>query len=262
MFKLICFGGLRLDCTNGLLPGPVLRARSLALLAFLASRREQGMSREKVLGYFWPDYDTDHARNNLKQTLFGIRRSLGDQDAISSGPFLRVDPSRLLVDAWRFEDALDRRSPVGAIAHYSGPFLDGLYISGLPAFGEWVEAERVRLARRYQEALETLAAEAAAGGDTHGAVAWWRRVVEHDPLSSRVALALMRALIADGDRVGALEYAELHESLLRAELGVEPDTGEKTFVTQLRQVAFRNGYRSLRPRMKRRQGDRPSSPAG
>jgi DNA-binding SARP family transcriptional activator len=79
---------------------------------------------------------------------------------------------------------------------------------------------------------------------------WWRRVVEHDPLSSRTALRLMKALIADGDRIGALKYAKLHESLLRAELGVDPDTGERDFVEQLRQSAAQQGgplLRSLRP---------------
>jgi DNA-binding SARP family transcriptional activator len=254
MFQLKCFGGLRLDHDSGLLSGAALRQRSLALLAFVASRREQGMSRDKVLGYFWPETDTNHARNNLKQTLFIMRRSLGDEVLTSSGSFLRINTTLLAVDSWEFEGALDRGSLMGAVAYYQGPFLDGLYISSLPEFGRWVESERERLARRYQETLENLAARSANIGDTHGAVMWWRRVVEHDPLSSRTALGMMQALIADGDRIGALEYADVHEGLLRAELGVDPDTGERTFVKQLRQIAIRHGYRQLRrlPRRARR----------
>ena len=246
MFHLKCFGGIRLECDGRPLTGAALRQRSLALLAFVASRREQGMSRDKVLGYFWPETDTDRARNNLKQTLFIMRRSLGDKVLISSSPFLRINTARLEVDSWQFEAALDRRALAAAVMQYQGPFLDGLYISILPEFGRWVEAERDRLAWRYQEALEALAARSAAIGDTHGAVMWWRRVVEHDPLSSRTALALMQALIADGDRVEALKYAELHESLLRAELGVDPDTAERAFVQQLRQFGSRHGHPRLR----------------
>jgi DNA-binding SARP family transcriptional activator len=235
-----------LDCDGRPLGGAAIRRRSLALLAFVASRREQGVSRDKVLGYFWPETDTDHARNNLKQTLFMMRRSLGDELLVSSDAFLKINTRRLTVDSWEFEVELDHRLLQAAIVHYRGAFLDGVYISNLPEFGRWVEAERERLAWRYQEALEALALRSITLGDHHGAVLWWRRVVEHDPLSSRTALGLMKALIADGDRVGALKYAKLHESLLRAELGVDPDTGERDFVQQLRQSAARQGAPQLR----------------
>jgi DNA-binding SARP family transcriptional activator len=242
MFKLKTFGGLRLDRDGRPLAGAAIRNRSLAVLALVASHREQGMSRDKVLAYFWPETDTDRARNNLKQSLFIMRRSLGEEVLTSAGSFLRIDAARLAVDVWEFEAALDRGALPAAVTLYKGPFLDGFYVSRLQQFERWVEVERGRLACHYQEALEALATGAAAAGDTHAAVMWWRRVVDHDPLSSRTALALMRALVADGNRAEALKYAELHESLLRAELGVDPDTGERTFVTQLRQLALRHGH--------------------
>jgi DNA-binding SARP family transcriptional activator len=256
MFKLKTLGGLRLDCDHHSLAGTAIRRRSLAVLALVACHREQGMSRDKVLAYFWPETDTDHARNNLKQSLFIMRRALREDVLTSAGSFLRIDPARLTVDAWEFEVGLDRGALAAAVALYQGPFLDGFYVSSLPEFERWVEAERGRLARRYQEALEALAAGAAAAGDTHAAVMWWRRVVDHDPLSSRSALALMRALVADGDRVDALKYAEIHESLLRAELGIDPDTAERTFVQQLRQFVFRHGHPRLREHLSSRR--RPS----
>ena len=260
MFNLKTLGGLRLDRDDRPLDGAAVRARSLVLLAFVASRREQGMSRDKVLAYFWPETDTPHARNNLKQTLFIMRRALGEE-VVSSGLFLRIETSRLMADAWEFESALDRVAFEEAVAHYRGPFLDGFYVSSLPELGRWVEAERVRLARRYQEALEALAARSAAAGDTHGAVSWWQRVVEHDPLSSRTALGLMRALIADGNRAGALTYAEVHESLLRAELGIDPDTGERTYVQQLRKFVARYGHQQIRNGIRRqsRASHRPTA---
>jgi DNA-binding SARP family transcriptional activator len=250
MFHLKTLGGLGLDRDDRPLNGAAIRARSVALLAFVASRRKQGMSRDKVLGYFWPETDTDHGRNNLKQTLFIMRRALGEDVLISAGTFFRIDAAHLAVDVWEFEAALDRGALEDAVAHYQGPFLDGFYVSSLAEFGRWVEGERGRLAWRYQEALEALAARSAAAGDTHGAVMWWHRVVEHDPLSSRSALGLMKALVADSNRADALKYAELHESLVRAELGIDPDTGERTFVQQLRQFASRHLHPRRRSRLR------------
>ena len=122
---------------------------------------------------------------------------------------------------------------------YAGPFLDGFHLNGVAEFERWIEWQRGQLAQRYQRALEELIAEAQASGDQLQAVQWWRRLADHDPLSSRVAVGLMRALVAIGDRVGALRHAELHEQLVYRELETRPDTGELALVKQLREQGFR-----------------------
>src|SRR5207253_2818255 len=120
-----------------------------------------------------------------------------------------------------FEDALERRDDAAAAELYAGPFLDGFYLSGAEEFERWLDAERARLRQRAAAALERLAT--AAAGDHSDAAAWWRRLAALDPLNSRVALGLMKALAAAGDRAGALQAARVHESLLRDELGVAVD---------------------------------------
>ena len=71
--------------------------------------------------------------------------------------------------------------------------------------------------------LERLARRLADRGDAAGAAAWWRRVADLDPLNARVAIELMRALVAAGDSSGALNHARIYEALLAQELDVEPD---------------------------------------
>jgi len=245
MLRLRTLGGLWLESNQRALCGGPSRPRSLALLVLVANAGGAGITRDKLLGYLWPDSDTARARNCLKQVLFALRQELRVEVFTTTNPVVRLNPRVVVADHQEFAAALDWGALAEAVALYQGPFLDGFYLSGLREFEQWVEAERGRLAWHYQEALETLAAGAASAGDTHAAVMWWRRVVDHDPLSSRSALALMRALVADGDRADALKYAELHESLLRAELGVDPDTGERTFVEQLRQLVSRQGRQRL-----------------
>ena len=67
-------------------------------------------------------------------------------------------------------------------------------------------------ARAFTEALETLAIAAESRGQQAEAAAWWTRLAEHEPLSSRVIIRLMSALAAHGDRAAALAQ----ESALRA----------------------------------------------
>jgi DNA-binding SARP family transcriptional activator len=241
MLRLRTLGGLWLESDQRPLCGGPSRPRSLALLVLVANAADAGITRDKLLGYLWPDSDTARARNCLKQVLFTLCHELRVELFTTTKPVIRLNPRAVAADNREFVDALDRRALAEAVVLYQGPFLDGFYISGLPEFEQWVEAERGRLAWQYQDALEALAAGAAAAGDTHAAAMWWRRVVDHDPLGSRSALAFMQALVADGDRADALKYARLHEALLRAELGVGPDTGERIFVQQLSQLASRQG---------------------
>ena len=62
----------------------------------------------------------------------------------------------------------------------------------------------------------------------------WRRLAAEDQLSSRIGLELMRALAANGDSAAALEFARVHEQIVRSELDAAPDPAFSAFVDQLR----------------------------
>src|SRR5919107_4584872 len=173
MLRLRTLGGLTIEDETGPLAGAIARKRSLALLALVGMSTEQGLSRDRVLAYLWPESDTERARNNLKQTLFQLRQDL-HEDVFARGPgALRLEPGAISVDACDFEAALGRNNPTTAVTIYRGPFLDGFFLPGLAEFERWIEAERVRLAQRYAGALESLAASAASRGDHQGAAEWW-----------------------------------------------------------------------------------------
>ena len=157
MLRLRTFGGLTIEDENGPQAGAIARKRSLALLALVALATEQGLSRDRILAYLWPESDTDRARNNLKQTLFQLRRDLQEEVFARGGGALRLETGAISVDACDFQAALDRGNPTTAVTLYRGPFLDGFYLPGLAEFERWVESERVRLAQAYAGALELLA---------------------------------------------------------------------------------------------------------
>jgi len=85
-------------------------------------------------------------------------------------------------------------------------------------------ARRHELADDFAAALEELARAAETVGDWTSAVEWWRRRQATEPLSSRVAVALMRALHAGGDAPAALRHARVHEALVHQEFGSSADT--------------------------------------
>jgi TolB-like protein/DNA-binding SARP family transcriptional activator/Flp pilus assembly protein TadD len=203
----------------------------LVYLALATPRRPHG--RDSLLALFWPEQDTERARNALNQAVYFIRGQLGTDTLLSNGDGLHLEWKDFWCDAAAFEEALDGGRPADAVALYRGDLLEGFHVGDAPDFTEWLEAERGRFANRYSIALETVAEEREADHDYGGAVREWRRLAARDPYSSRVSLRLMRALVAAGDPAAAVQHARVHETLLREGLDIVPDPDVTAFVRQL-----------------------------
>lgn len=222
MATLRLFGAPGVDGPEGPLGGRIAQRHPLALLALLAAAPSATLSREKLFGLLWPDSDTERARGLLNVAVHTIRKALGEAAIVSVGGSLQLDEARVPSDLRAFTAALAAGEPERAVAAYAGPFLDGFYLDA-EAFDGWAEGERARLAALHAEALERLAEAAEAAGDAVRAAAWWRRRAVHDPCDARVALRVMEALAAAGDRAGAIQHARVHEALLRQSVGAAPD---------------------------------------
>jgi DNA-binding SARP family transcriptional activator len=234
VLRLTVLGGLGLTADGAPYVGPAVQRRRLLLLAVLAAAGRRGMSRDKVLSFLWPDADAEQGRQALYQALHVVRRAFG-QTAIAGGTTsLTVTADVISSDVADFTEAIGGRAYEQGIAAYGGPFLDGLTFDGAPELERWVTAERARLAREYVTALEQMAAGAVGRRDMAGAVRWRRRLAAEDPLSTAAAIGLIEALVAIGDRGGALQAALVHESLVRAELETEADESVRSWVARLK----------------------------
>ncbi|HEX7939263.1 MAG TPA: hypothetical protein VF483_09755, partial [Gemmatimonadaceae bacterium] len=104
------------------------------------------MSRDKLIGYLWPDRDTEHARNLLKTAVHELRKTLGEDVIRSTGDQLSLNTSLLTCDVVDFEAAVAAKDYEKAAALYRGPFLDGFFLKGAHEFELWVDAQRAKLA--------------------------------------------------------------------------------------------------------------------
>ncbi|HXF81513.1 MAG TPA: BTAD domain-containing putative transcriptional regulator, partial [bacterium] len=233
-FLLKLFAGVSLQGPRGLITGPAAQRHRLALLALLATSRQQTLSRDKLLAWLWQARDAEHARGLLNQAVHALRRELGDAALLSVGDDLRLNPEIVQCDVIAFEEALAAGQHARAAGLYAGPFLDGFFLSDAREFEHWVARERGRLAAAYASALEALAQAAEGRKDFRAAAQWWRARAAHDPYSGHAALRLMRALEAAGDRAGALQQARVHAALLREEFDAEPDPEVTAFAERLR----------------------------
>jgi serine/threonine-protein kinase len=234
MLRLDTLGGLTLQHNGQLHTGPAAQRRRLALLAAIAAAGRRGVSREKLLGLLWPDSESETARHSLYQALHAIRRSLAAEDLFLGSATLQFNPERITSDVTEFEEAIEHGAHEQAVRLYRGPFLDGFRLEGAAEFEQWQGAEALRHAREYASALEALAAAATTREDHPAAVRWCRRLASAEPVSTRAALALIQALVAAGDRAGALQFANVHTSLVRQHLDADPDSAVQAWCDRLR----------------------------
>jgi TolB-like protein/DNA-binding SARP family transcriptional activator len=227
-------GGPSLSRDGCTLTGPATQRHRLALFALLVTSRSRPQSRDKLVGWLWPERDIEHARNLLSQSVHALRKAIGGTGIISVQDDLQLDPAAVACDVVAFEDALAAGEFERAIGLYAGPFLDGFHLPGAAEFDHWADGERDRLRRLYTRCLQSVAEAAEGRGEWSSAVERWRGLVSDEPFNGRVTLRLMRALEEAGDRAGALQQARLHTSLLQQEFEAEPDTDVVALADRLR----------------------------
>ena len=234
MYYLKLFGSPTLAAEAGPLTGRAVQRHRIGLLALLALAPGRRMSRDKLLGYLWPERDTENARNLLKVATYVLRTELGDNALLSDNDDVRLNEEIVQTDVGLFEVAIKQADFLRATELYQGPFLDGFFLSDAPEFDQWADLQRARLAGDFSKALESLAIAAEGSGQLAEAAEWWRRRAAQNPHDSRIAVRLIQALDASGSRTLALQQAAVHEHLLRDEFGIEPPAEVLQLVEQLR----------------------------
>ncbi len=231
--RLKLFGGGALETEAGPLTGRAVQRHRIALLALLATTKRIHRSRDQLISFLWPDTGAERGRRLLSDSIYRVNQALGGDAITGTGDDVRLNRAQFSSDVADFEAAVDARDWHRAVELYAGPFLDGFYLPNSTEFDQWMETERAQYARVAARALECLATDARDAGRLAEAVDWWQRLAALQPDNSRVAVALMCALDASGNRAGALHHARVHSAYLRDTLGLEPDRAVQELADQI-----------------------------
>lgn len=233
MLRARLFGGMSVEVDGRPLP-PIPGLKPRSLLAYLLLHPGTH-PRSRLAGRFWPDVLETSARASLRSALWTVR---GVFDEIDAGEYLDADrggagvASHLPrdVDTEQFELLLaagDRAGLARAVALASAPLLADLS-------DDWVLEAQDAYRERVVQALARLADDSDRMGDRDGAVAWTRRALELERLSEATHRALMRRLVAGGERGQALAAYRRCKAILAAELGVAPSAETRELAEELR----------------------------
>ena len=227
--------------------------KRVALLVYLViDSANRPVQRDKLLGLFWPELSQKRGRRALSQSLYVLRKSLGEELLEANGSdAIHLNRSLIYCDAVAFEDAVREGDQERALSLYDGDLLDGFYLEDAPDFEHWLEVERARMKRLAAESAGVLTARTEASGDLASASRWARRLVRLTPWDEANLVRLIRLLRDVGDQSGAqLEY-DLYCHRLQTELDTEPSAAVESALLSPRETVPESspdsGIMSARP---------------
>lgn len=226
------FGGLTLERDGVPARGRSAHRRRLALLALLVAGPESGASRERILAVLWPEASTERGRRLLSESLYQIRRELGEAIVLTAGEMIRVDRTLLACDVNEFQQAISEGRRDAAIASYAGPFLDGWYVDDAPDFERWADGIRTALRTAYRRTVASLAAEADDARRFDDAAALWGRALAADSSDSESALRQAKALDAAGRRPSAVHSLKAYAGRLLDDFELSPPSEISALIAQ------------------------------
>jgi DNA-binding SARP family transcriptional activator len=195
--------------------------------------------RDEVLSTFWPDMPQPRAVANMHQTLYRLRRAVGQEVAVLDESGFRLAPGlNVRSDVAQFE-ALARAALnfnpsdlrrlgalEAAVALYTGE-----YLADLDA--DWITARRAALAELFVRLLIEYADELMAltrYGDARGILA---RALGLEPLADDLHGRMLMCLAALGRRHEVVDHYRRYRDTLRTELGLDPPTETRSLYARL-----------------------------
>lgn len=205
----------------------------MAMLAYLAMRKGQTVTRSQLAGLLWPDSPEDQARTNLRQTLTQLRKmwdGIGHDPLHADKEHVTLDPEGLSIPA---AELLSGDKSVAHDLTDADGFLDGFSTKSGP-FDDWAAARARDIDARLVSALLEASGEREAAGDVPGACAALSAALVRDPLNEAAHRRLMTMLTASGRSDAALRQFESCRQALAQQLGVEPDAETRQLASRIR----------------------------
>ncbi len=243
-FQVRLLGGFSVQSGDAPLTG-ISTARLRSLLAYLILNCGRPQARQHVAFRLWPDAPESHARSNLRQFLYQLRRALPDSER-----FLVADNNTIcwrrddgqVVDVWLFQRALEeadaaesardpvalRRALESSLECYQGDLLPECY-------DEWIADTRDDLRRRHRRACQRLIQVLESGRDYGSALPVAEVLLRLDPLDEETYALLMRLHAQNGDRAAVRRVYRAAVETIGRELGTAPDEALRREYLRLQQ---------------------------
>jgi TolB-like protein/DNA-binding SARP family transcriptional activator len=212
--------------------------RERVLLAYLALSPNGRQPRRKLVTLLWGEAADETTLENLRTSIFNVRKALGDTERRIIGSEDRdivLETSAFQVDVLDFR-RLAAGQNTGDLAEaaklYLGDFLEGLSIES-EEFESWRREEASSFRDLTIDVLKQLMTQLANSGQTERAIETGKRILRLEPLHEAAVRGLMLLYAQSGRRAAAVElYRTLGEGL-KKELGAQPEAETRAVYAEI-----------------------------
>jgi len=233
---------------------PKFRSKSVgSLLAYLALRPGESVSRFLIQECLWPDSDCDKQGQNLRRAVSDLRDALEDESdrgkiVVTRRDVVTLDPTHITSDVarlWSLSEQGLRDGNEEALAQamdlYSGPLLSAMA-------DDWIYAYRLELEERFGQIVDAYCQVRIRASQPKEAIRACRTALLAAPNREDIHVALIEAYRVAGLEAEAIRQFEDLERMLDEQWGEPPsDRAKQALEGPLPKIAVSYTPPSLRP---------------
>ncbi|MGD9569571.1 MAG: BTAD domain-containing putative transcriptional regulator [Sedimentibacter sp.] len=244
MLNIYFLGKSRIEY-NGKLLEDQLGSKAIALICLLVLKDNGYLSREKIVGYLWPDSSIEAARYNLRYNLWLIKKNIGVDEHGNS--FLKVDNEFFCInkdydftcditDIMKFKpskyDSIDSILKLKKL--FRGDLLEGFYFKKCEEFNDIIILERINSEQRKVKILKRLAELYENAEKYDSCIEIINEILDIEPYDEEMVLKVMDIYTRCGKRVAAITYYNNYSNGLAGSLGISPSCNLRNKYNEIR----------------------------
>lgn len=205
----------------------------LALICLLVLNEKRYLSREKIIGYLWPESNDEAARYNLRYNLWFIKKNINDDK--NGNPFLRVDKDCCGINMnYEFESDIlailkfnpSSKDSIESVLKlkklFRGDLLEGCYFNKCDEFNDLIIFERINFEQRKVKILKRLVELYEKEKNYDSCIEIINEILEIEPYDEKMVLKILDIYIKCGNRGAAITYYKNFSYVLAGSLGISP----------------------------------------
>ncbi len=229
--KIQAFGQERVWVQNRLVTSKDWQVNAAQDLFFLMLAHPGGLTKEQVGLYMWPDASPEDLNVRFKNTLYRLRKAVGNQAILLGNHGYRFN--RMLdyfydveIFTAQIEKAEQAESVVEKVSHFNKAIREyqGDYLSNFD--GLWVMADRERYRQMYLNAVVQLAKYHYEEQELQAALRYCQQALIEDPMLEEVHRLAMKIHAMSGNRAEVIRQYQLCKRVLIDNYNIAPS--EKT----------------------------------
>lgn len=232
MLNICCLGKSRFEWDGKELEEP-LGMKAFALICLLVLNEKRYLSREKIIGYLWPDSNEEAARYNLRYNLWLIKKNIGTDE--QGHTFLHIDKEFCgvnreynykcdILEIMKFKpskaDSIDSILKLKQL--FQGDFLEGCYFNKCDALNDFIIFERINFEQRKVKILKRLVELYEKENNFEVCLEIINEILEIEPYDEEMVIKILDIYVQCGKRATAITYYNQFRNQLAGSLGIAP----------------------------------------